>query len=65
MESAKSANIEKLTDARLCEELECLLGAREEIPLKVSLLRVLGLIICRPLTETVHRKTNCKCLDPL
>ena len=35
----------KLTDARLCEELECLLGAREEIPLMVSLLLVLGLII--------------------
>lgn len=38
-------DIVKLTDARLCEELECLLGAREEIPLRVSLLRVLGLII--------------------
>lgn len=32
----------------LWEELECLLGASEEMPLMVSLLRVLGLIICRP-----------------
>lgn len=47
----------KLTDARLCEELECLLGAREEIPLMVSLLRVLGLIICRPVNGPVERKT--------
>lgn len=37
----------KLTDAKLCDELECLLGAREEIPLIVSLLRELGLITCR------------------
>ncbi len=47
----------KLTDARLCEELECLLGAREEIPLMVSLLRVLGLIICRPVNGAAERKT--------
>lgn len=39
----------KLTDVILCEELECLLGAMEEMPLIVSLLLVLGLIICRPL----------------
>lgn len=32
----------------VCEELECLLAASEEIPLMVSLLRVLGLISCRP-----------------
>ena len=38
----------KLTDAKLCEELECLLGASEDIPLMVSLLLVLGLITCRP-----------------
>lgn len=37
----------KLTDAKLCEELECLLGASEEIPLMVSLLRELGLITWR------------------
>lgn len=36
------------TEAMLCEELECLLGAREEMLLTVSWLRVLGLIICRP-----------------
>lgn len=37
-----------LTEARLCEELERLLGAMDEIPLMVSLLRLLGLIICLP-----------------
>lgn len=46
----------KLTDARLCDELECLLGAREEIPLIVSLLRVLGLIICRPVNGAVPKE---------
>lgn len=44
----------KLTDARLCEELECLLGASEDIPLMVSLLRALGLIICRPVNIPVQ-----------
>lgn len=39
----------------LCEELECLLGAIEEMPLIVSLLRVLGLIICRPLNWPEQR----------
>lgn len=51
------ADCKRLTDARLCEELECLLGAREEIPLMVSLLRVLGLIICRPVNGPAERKT--------
>lgn len=51
-----------LTDARLCEELECLLGAREEIPLMVSLLRVLGLIICRPVNWPVQ-KNKCTVLN--
>lgn len=46
----------KLTDVRLCEELECLLGAREEIPLIVSLLRVLGLITCLPLNGPVQKQ---------
>lgn len=48
----------KLTDARLCEELECLLGAREEIPLMVSLLRVLGLITCRPANGPVPKEQH-------
>lgn len=48
----------KLTDARLCDELECLLGAREEIPLIVSLLRVLGLIICRPVNGAVPKEKH-------
>lgn len=48
----------KLTDARLCEELECLLGAREEIPLMVSLLRDPGLIICRLVNGPVTGEQN-------
>ena len=57
----------KLTDARLCEEFECLLGAREDIPLMVSLLLVLGLIFCRLVNRPVQKKKKPKtfyCLDP-
>lgn len=38
----------RVSHTDVCEELECLLAASEEIPLMVSLLRVLGLNIWRP-----------------